>query len=281
VGLARKLGADVVLGLAAGGGLRSEWIHTTDADAALPPDYFQRVSEGEAPGEVGAVTYPFRHRLEGTAAERRALAEYDEYLRYYVAGLAYARSSYAHFSIGSTVAFRASHYAGVRGFPKRAAGEDFHFLNKVAKVARIRSLGGAPLVLSGRCSTRTPFGTGAQVLEGSRSETGRRVMAPAAFNALRTVLSILRKEVDTVQARREVRAAGPWGEAVDGFLEGAAVWDAHGRKGGRVPFWERQLDGLRTLQLLRLLGEAGANPVTLVDARRLAQFRWDHAPQGA
>ena len=66
-------------------------------------------------------------------------------LRYYVAGMKYARSHLTHFhTIGSTMAVRASYYAKVRGFPKREAGEDFYLLNKLAKVGTVLELEASP-----------------------------------------------------------------------------------------------------------------------------------------
>ena len=65
---------------------------------------------------------------------------YEYSLRYYVAGLTYAQSPYAFHTIGSTMAVNAEHYASVRGFPRREAGEDFYLLNKLAKVGSVHTL---------------------------------------------------------------------------------------------------------------------------------------------
>jgi hypothetical protein len=89
-----------------------------------------------------------------------ALTDYELWLRYYVAGLAWAGSSYAYPSIGSLLAFDALSYARIRGFPKRMAGEDFYFQNKLAKIGRMVMLQGQPVKLLTRASTRVPFGTG-------------------------------------------------------------------------------------------------------------------------
>ena len=45
VGLARKHGADFVLGLWAEGKLSSDWIYCTDADVRMPEDYFREPQE--------------------------------------------------------------------------------------------------------------------------------------------------------------------------------------------------------------------------------------------
>jgi hypothetical protein len=65
------------------------------------------------------------------------------------------------------MAVRASHYAKVRGFPKREAGEDFYLLNKLAKVGPVLELETCPdcqpITIEARRSDRVPFGTGAAV----------------------------------------------------------------------------------------------------------------------
>ena len=45
VGLARKIGCDLMLRLHRNGRLTAPWIHATDADVSLPPDYFDQVAE--------------------------------------------------------------------------------------------------------------------------------------------------------------------------------------------------------------------------------------------
>ncbi len=65
---------------------------------------------------------------------------YELSLRYYVAGMKFARSPYAFHTIGSSMAVSPVHYARVRGFPKREAGEDFYLLNKLAKLGSVLEL---------------------------------------------------------------------------------------------------------------------------------------------
>ena len=49
---------------------------------------------------------------------------------------------------------------GARSWRKRNAGEDFYLLEKLSKVAPLRKLSGAPILLRSRESFRVPFGTG-------------------------------------------------------------------------------------------------------------------------
>lgn len=157
VGLARKIGTDIALSLIAKGIIRSKWICSTDADATLPDDYFSALSSSKP--EWVAACYAFEH-VGGTPEIRAATLIYQQAMHYYVDGLRQAGSPYAHFTIGSTLAFKATAYAGVRGFPKRAAGEDFYLLNKLIKIGRVGRIEQTTIQLQARLSERVPFGTG-------------------------------------------------------------------------------------------------------------------------
>ena len=123
---------------------------------------------------------------------------YEYSLRYYVAGLSYAGSPYAFHTIGSTLAVNAVHYARVRGFPRRQAGEDFYLLNKLAKVGSVRQLSAEtdcePIDIAARRSDRVPFGTGAAVgklMELENPATEFLLYHPAVFGLLRGWLGSL------------------------------------------------------------------------------------------
>jgi len=176
VGHARKIGADLAAYLIQRQCIRSNWIHCSDADVHLPESYFTCSESMQNPmqenaSQYAALTYPFRHRDDGDGTENTAVnlatQLYELSLRYYLAGLKYARSPYAFHTIGSTMAVDAVHYAKVRGFPKREAGEDFYLLNKLAKVGSVFELAEdpacQPLRIRSRRSDRVPFGTGAAV----------------------------------------------------------------------------------------------------------------------
>tara|TARA_Y100000310_G_C20526642_1_gene736377 strand:- start:40 stop:1098 length:1059 start_codon:yes stop_codon:yes gene_type:complete len=155
VGLARKIGADIATQLICEGIVTDPWIYTTDADVCLPADYFDAIGERE---RRGAVLFPFRHKADAGSMDAAML--YELSLHYYVRALRWSGSPYAYHSIGSTLAVHFESYAMVRGFPRRAAGEDFYLLNKVAKVADIFSLPIPDIEIEARESNRTPFGTG-------------------------------------------------------------------------------------------------------------------------
>ena len=128
VGLARKLGVDIAVALYDKGAICTPWFHSTDADTTLPDNYFDALEKVN--NDAVAVCYNFHHHSDNLEVHQ-ANQQYERALRYYVAGLRYAGSDYAFFTIGSILAFKVTQYCMVRGFPKRSAGEDFYLLNKI------------------------------------------------------------------------------------------------------------------------------------------------------
>lgn len=172
VGHARKIGTDLAACLIHDKHVFSPWIHCSDGDTRLPDTYFACSNAFVDGNEAySALVYPYHHcdDLDGVESKAVVLATqlYELSLRYYVAGMKYAGSPYAFHTIGSTMAVRASHYAKVRGFPKRQAGEDFYLLNKLAKVGTVMEFTASqncePIEIEARRSDRVPFGTGAAV----------------------------------------------------------------------------------------------------------------------
>ncbi len=289
VGLARKIGADIALRFWACGRLRSPWLHCTDADALLPPDYFVRplTLEPAARGklEPAALLYDFLHEPVAGPENARAVLRYEIFLRYYVLGLRAAGSPYAHQSLGSTIALSPLAYARVRGVPRRAAGEDFHLLAKLAKVGSLTPLRGDPIRLSGRVSTRVPFGTGAGVareLRRLRADAFYPAYDPRVFAWLRVWLGTLadlgtgRAPSEPIEAvfRRhasrepEVDRASLWGVLVHIGAVGAA--EAGRRRGARhLHEW---FDALRTLRFIHEVRDRHLPAIPLDEALERAPF---------
>ena len=203
VGMVRKIGADIALLLISAGKIASPWIHNTDADARVPSDYFLRTSEqivstaGKAK-KASCYIYPYQHIPNPNMGQQEhniywpAVIDYELWLRYYVAGLQWAGSCYAYPSIGSLLACHSLAYARTRGFPKKMAGEDFYFQNKLAKMGSMVNLEGEPIRLLTRPSSRVPFGTGQGTIKISQlNQAGQQyeVYHPLVFDFLRGFLA--------------------------------------------------------------------------------------------
>ena len=157
VGLARKIGCDLACQLMHRGQIASRWMFSSDADVHWPAAYFE--AGRDAAPSCSALSLRFAHQPQaGLPPLPTQLYEFS--LHYYVLGLARAGSPYAHHSVGSALAIDYQHYARVRGFPRRAAGEDFYLLNKLAKSGPIAAQSAPTITILDRQSARAPFGTG-------------------------------------------------------------------------------------------------------------------------
>ncbi|MEO8431950.1 MAG: hypothetical protein ABI592_10610 [Acidobacteriota bacterium] len=287
VGLARKIGNDVVLALRSEGRIVSPWIHNTDADALLPRDYFDQL-EPVDPDGVGAAVYYFEHRFEKDEALAEAARLYEISLRYYVLGLAWAGSPYAYQSMGSCLAIPSDSYAAVRGFPKKNAAEDFYVLDKLAKVGAIVRGGATPVLLEGRLSDRVPFGTGRALrdLTGRRGGIERfRLDHPLVFGHLaawlRVLSAIARTRGDLAAAFRQLPAGTPYFRAdlIERVLADMGAFEAVRRAVAETPdpsALRRRLhtwfDAFRTLKFLHALRDGGFPAVPYRQALTEAPF---------
>jgi len=286
VGLARKIGADLLLSMIAEGQVASPWIHCSDADATFPRDYFDQL-DVDPPEKTAAALYRFRHVAGTGPANYEAALQYEMSLRYYILGLRFATSPYAFHSVGSTLALHATAYAHVRGFPRRRAAEDFYLLNKIAKVGRIHTLEGSPILLSSRASSRVPFGTGASVRR--LLETPKPALDfydPRIFDHLR-VWQLLLEEVSAASETpgdlrallRDTHLPAPQIriETLIRALERIGALDA-AQSALRTSSAEMSrrfhqgFDGFRTLKLGHALRDAGFSDVPMREALENAPF---------
>jgi len=250
VGLARKIGCDLALSLIHQGTIKDPWIFTSDADASLPKDYFNlppAVRENSA-----AAVYPFHHVTTPDLEE--ACRAYESSMLYYAAGLRWAGSSYAYTTIGSTIAFAANHYAGVRGFPKRNTGEDFYLLNKLRKSGPVSCLTGPTINIEGRLSDRVPIGTGRAIAR-LYGGAAARVEHPDCYELLRSTLRWMR---DIASAQLPHPATGD--SRVDDILEESGFFHHFETKRQQSPtasvmqkHLEDWFDGLKTRQFIHRL----------------------------
>jgi hypothetical protein len=190
VGLARKIGCDIACQLIASKQVASPWLGTTDADTHLPENYGEALQK--LPEQAGACVFPFSHTP--SSAPEWAVRCYELHMLHYVAGLRYAQSPYAWPTVGSCIALNSRAYAQAHGFPKRAGGEDFYLLNKLAKLGGVVHASAPILRPSGRLSQRVPFGTGPalQRYASLKSPAGVTSYHPDSFRLLRAALKALR-----------------------------------------------------------------------------------------
>ncbi|NBX75799.1 MAG: hypothetical protein EBQ92_04530 [Proteobacteria bacterium] len=282
VGLARKIGCDLLCRLRAEKKLRSPWLFTTDADATLPADYFEMPDS-----PANAFHFPYRHDLTGFEGSQ-ALLLYEIHLRYYFLGIHWARSPYAYPTIGSCLTIRDNSYVQVRGFQDRQAGEDFHLLNKLRKLGPVEYRNSEPITLRGRFSRRVPFGTGQSTIEihdQLSSQLPFTLYAPESFSFLKAFLSEITESLsrDLDSGRKQIEnyirfLSASQAQAltclkelkVPEIIDSAFLTRATPQQ--RLRHFHTAFDALKTLRLIHLLEERCFPRMVWTQALSKAQF---------
>jgi len=286
VGSARRLGLDHGLRVLADNGRPEGVLLCLDADTRIRPDYLSVVHRHFELPHSWAGVLEYEHPLPGDPQHRRAMLRYEIYLRYHVLGLQHAGSPYAYTSIGSTIVCRGTAYAAVGGMNRRVAGEDFYFLQQLAKTGGVDRIRGTTVFPSARCSARTLYGTGTTVQRGlQRGGGGDQLVHPQVFEVLRRWLEMAHNALEA-GASELLSHAGTIDAGLRRFLEDNRfdqVWAKLQRHAGSADQLAQQLDrwfdGLKTQRLVHFLRDNGWGMMPRHDAiRLLLELRDDEIP---
>lgn len=191
VGLARKVGMDFALTIFDYCSKEKNLIICLDADCLIEKNYLTTIVDEFNNKNFNVAILDFEHQLNNDVLNLQAIICYEIFLRYYVLGLTIANSPYAFHTVGSTIICNDESYIKVGGMNKRQAGEDFYFLEKLAKVESINKIKSTKIYPSSRESMRVPFGTGQRITRfNSKMQNEFVLYNPNSFFVLRDWLNI-------------------------------------------------------------------------------------------
>lgn len=227
VGLARRIGMDIALRrLTQVGNIHQSAIACLDGDVTVSAGYSDQIlSLFAREGQPIAGICRFAHPLPADDKQQEAIVFYELWLRYLERGLALTGTPFAYHSIGSCIVVSAIGYALADGMPCRQAAEDFHFLQKIAKIGRrkkIQNIEEVTVYPSARASLRVPFGTGRAMTQALQqgSQLYRQVVSPSAFFQLKYFFSAFTKSMTDLKLLKE--AASP---AIEQFINNNSGWE--------------------------------------------------------
>jgi len=196
VGMARKIGMDMALRLLKKSYAPINLILSLDSDTLVQKNYLGAIKNYFTPGIKTAIL-AYEHQMPEDLEQQAAICCYEIFLRYWILGLRYAKSPWAFHCIGSTIVTSTEAYLDVRGMNRRQAGEDFYFLNKLAKVGKIDYIKEACVYPSARSSARVPFGTGKRIQRflAGKYEEEYRLYDPRIFALLADWLQFMNDRV--------------------------------------------------------------------------------------
>jgi len=281
VGLVRKIGFDLAL-------QHLDWsqkplLISLDADTLVADNYLTAIFNHFQEAQSGGATVPFRHQPAIEPQQEKAVRHYELYLRSYLFGLQMSASPYAYHTIGSAFACRAEAYYQAGGMNRRQAGEDFYFLQQLAKTAGVTMLTGTLVFPSPRYSERVPYGTG-KAVQGLVDE-GRELFnfsTVGAFTVLQKWLELAASCLDS-SAERLLLKADDLSPLLRQFLQEldfAVNWsrlqENHAQPAKRLLAFHCWFDALRSRQLLTRLDTGCSRPAAALVAELLA---WGGYPQ--
>jgi len=225
-------------------------IVSLDADTLTPPGYLRSLLAAFARHpEACAVAARYFHPLTDDEAVTRAMLGYEIYMRFYALNLWRIRSPYSFTALGSAIALPVRVYRRLGGLTPRTSGEDFYFLQRLAKYGRLLHWSDA-VAPATRKSWRVPVGTGQAIVAACEGEYADRYpLYPAEL-------------FDRVQRTTEAFPAlftRSVETPLDGFLREKTniddPWQAL-RENNKTPerfvrACHERLDGLRVLQYLK------------------------------
>ncbi len=275
VGAARKIGMDAALMILTAGGAGQGIISCLDADTLVEESYLPVIAAFFRRNNCPAATAGYAHQKPASSELLSAICRYEIFLRAYVIGLSFAASPYAFPAIGSTISCPSESYLAVRGMNRRAVAEDFHFLDKLAKLGRIGFAGGTTVHPSARPSCRVAFGTGRKMLyflEEGKDEY--LIYNPDIFNILREWLAEMGSDPDRsaeaiMKTARNIHPLLHEYLAVERF---PGNWEVIRQNCADAAHLRRQFhvwfDGLKTLKLVHHLARLQYPPVEMFTGLR-------------
>jgi len=269
VGMARKIGMDMALHLLSQSASLKKLILCLDADTLVQENYLDAIQDCFHE-KVKTAIVAYEHQEADTDEGKAAIYCYETFLRYWILGLKYAKSPYAYHSIGSTMVCSAEAYLAVRGMNRRQAGEDFYFLNKLAKIGGINYIKKTCVFPSARASFRVPFGTGRRIQRFLNREQEEYILYdPRVFEILAKWLLLMEKPLHYNEKDILVKT-GSIHPSLPVFLEDYQfedVWKRIRRNAKNENTLKSQFhcwfDGFKTLKLINYLARKFYPPIDM------------------
>lgn len=146
-------------------------ILSIDADTTFNATYLGSIHDSflQHPGVAG-LSIPYYHKLTDDDTTDRCILHYEIYMRYYALNMWRIRNPYRFTAIGSAMACPVRTYRAVGGITPHKSGEDFYFLQKLAKYGMILHWNPERVYPVARFSDRVLFGTGPAMIKGREGD---------------------------------------------------------------------------------------------------------------
>jgi hypothetical protein len=195
VGFARKIGLDLAITKFDYDSQSKKILFWLDADCEVAENYFSSITNKFNKDNLTSAVIEYEHKIDDEKPESKAIVCYETFLRYFKLALTYAKSHYNYHAIGSTIVCDVVSYIKAGGMNSKQAGEDFYFLEKLAKQNKVVTIKEPLVYPSSRKSWRVPFGTGQRITRFLKNiQNEYLVYNPMCFELLRDWLSMFNSD---------------------------------------------------------------------------------------
>lgn len=273
VGIARKIGCDLALKKFDYSNSKKKILFFLDADCTVRPDYLEKVLSEFNSKNLHSAVIEYEHKFSDTSPEAEAIICYEIFLRFHRLGLKFAKCYYDYHTIGSTIVCDVESYIKAGGMNKRKAGEDYYFLEKLAKLNKIYTITEALVFPSARKSWRVPFGTGQRITRHlSKKQDEYVAYNPESFKILKRWLKIFMSD-KTIELKQILSEAKNINRALSDFLLANNFekdWKQILKNNFSLKEIKKQktfwFDAFKTLKLIHYLRDNGYTNINLFDA---------------
>ena len=253
VGLARKIGADLILKYAR----QKSIICYTDADTVLSKSYLKKISQYYHRTSCGAAIVNFKHQNDSNSIIQNNIKKYEKFLLETASQLKKAGSPYSYVALGSCMTCTASAYISIGGMNRMKATEDFYFLQELTKHFQfMHTINDVLVYPSSRLSSRVYLGTGYRMDKAIKgSNISDLYFSNKSFNNLKKFLDIIIKayglnKTQLLQKTSEIKQLNDFliKENID------EIWDSLINNVDYKKYisqFHRWFDGLKTIKFLK------------------------------
>ncbi len=241
-------------------------IVSIDADTYYPTDYLEKIAEYFVVNHnhVG-LALSYYHNLNNDVTDRLIL-HYEIYMRCYLLNMMLIENPYSYTALGSAMAFPIWAYRKVGGLTPVSSGEDFYFLQKLAKNGVIGIWADTLAYPSPRFSDRVDFGTGPALIKGNSGNWDSYPVYPMEF------FQDVKETFDNFGRLYEKDIHTPMDDFLMEQFAGKNIWaplrNNYKDKINFVRACVSKVDGLRILQYLKWRN----NTIQTHDEKNVAQL---------
>ena len=253
VGLARKIGADVILRYAKNDSI----ICYTDADTVLSNNYLKHITEYYNKHKCGCAIAGFKHQSNKNSSININIELYEKFLLKTAQAIKDTGSPYGYVSLGSCITCTVSGYISVGGMNRLKATEDFYFLQELTKhFGAMHTIEKIIVFPSSRESKRVYLGTGyrmTKALEGDK--INQLYFSDQSFISLKEFLEIINKSYN-LSFNQLIKKTGKI-EGLNNFLiknDIEKIWDSLIKNVDYEKYisqFHRWFDALKTIKFLK------------------------------